>query len=69
MLIKWRFCERSNWFRHMLARSLDWDLVVFLEVDAGLLLERVVCHTEKFSFYAWVRGTRDVFAIYPFTVP
>ena len=51
-----------------MARGLDGDVVVFLEVDSGVLLRRVVGGTEELALNAGVGGARHVLAILPSTV-
>ncbi|ROV91474.1 hypothetical protein VSDG_07154 [Cytospora chrysosperma] len=54
---------------HVLARGLDGNVVVLLEVDTSVLLRRVVGCTEELALDARVGGARNVLAIVPSTIP
>lgn len=60
--------EGEDGLRHVLARGLDGDVVVLLEVDTSVLLGRVVGSTEKFALDARVGRARDVLAVLPSTI-
>jgi hypothetical protein len=51
-----------------MARSLDGDVVVFLKVDAGVLLGRVIGSAEELSLQTRIRGARDVLSVAPLAI-
>jgi hypothetical protein len=57
--------ERQDRFRHVTAGGVDRDIVVLLEVDAGVLLARVVGSAKKITLEAGVASTNDVLALNP----
>jgi hypothetical protein len=67
MVIKGRVGEREDWLWDVLTGGLDWDIIVLLEVDTGLLLAWVVCYTEKLALLARVGWSSSVLAILPCT--
>jgi hypothetical protein len=68
MLIERRVLEASDWVWDILTRGLDRDVVVLVEVDAGLLLGGIVWHTIQLALGAWVCWARDVLAINPLAI-
>jgi hypothetical protein len=55
--------------RDIMTRSLDRDVVILLEVDAGVLLGRVLSvGTEKLALDTGVSRTRDVLSVAPLSV-
>jgi len=50
------------------ARGLDRDIIVLLEVDTCVLLGRIVDGAEEFALNAGIGGARDVLAIAPLAV-
>ncbi len=48
--------------------SLNRDIIVVGEVDASVLLGRVVGDTEQFTFHTGVCGTRDMLAVTPLAI-
>lgn len=61
--------EGENGFGHVVTRGLNGDVVVLLEVDASVLLGRVIRSTEEFALNARVGRARHVFSIMPATIP
>jgi hypothetical protein len=68
MVIEGRVGELEDWLWNIVSRSLNWDIIVLLEVDTGLLLGWIVCNTEKFALNTWVGWAWDVFAITPLPI-
>lgn len=50
------------------SRRFDWDIIVLFEVDASLLLERIVDDSEEVSLNAWIGWACDVLAIDPLAI-
>ncbi|KUI63848.1 hypothetical protein VM1G_12026 [Cytospora mali] len=69
VVIQGGVAEGKNGIWHVLARGLNGNVVVLLEVDTSVLLRGVVGGTEKFALDARVGGARDVLAILPSTIP
>ena len=63
--IQRRMAEGQDGLRHIMARGGDRDVVVLLEVDAGVLLARVLGGAEEVQLQAGVGGTDDVLALNP----
>ncbi len=63
--IQRRIAEGQDRLRHIMARGGNRDIVVLLEVDAGVLLARVVRGAEEVPLHAGVGGTDDVLAVHP----
>jgi hypothetical protein len=68
MVIERRVRELENWFRDIVSRSFDGDIIVFLEVDTGLLLGWVICDAEKLTLHTRIGWAWDVFAITPLSI-
>jgi hypothetical protein len=68
MVVKRGVRELKNGIRDIRAGSLNWNIVVLLEVDAGVLLRRVVRGAEKIPLQTRVRRARDVLAVAPLAV-
>ena len=68
MVVKRWVGELENGLGNIVARGLNGNVVVFLEVDAGLLLGRVINYTEELALEAGVRRAGNVFAISPLSV-
>jgi hypothetical protein len=49
MVIERRVGEFEDGLGDIVTRGFDWDIIVLLEVDTGLLLHWVVCYAEKLS--------------------
>ena len=60
--------ERIHGFWDTLTGSLDWDVIVLLEVDAGLLLCWVVGNAEELTLDTCVCWPWDVLAVDPSAV-
>jgi len=58
-----------NRLRHTGSSGLDRYVVVFVEIDTGMLCGRVFSITEKFFFDAHVTTANDMFSIFPNTIP
>jgi hypothetical protein len=68
MLVQGRGRELIDRLGRVTTRGLDWDVVVLLKVDAGLLLGGVVDNTKEFTLETRVRRARNVLAIAPLAV-
>jgi hypothetical protein len=68
VLVERRVRETSNGLGDTLARGLNRDVIVLLEVDTGLLLRRVVGDTVKLALDTGVGRTGDVLAILPLSI-
>lgn len=68
VLIEGRCGELVDGFGNVVSGSLDRDVIVLLEVDAGVLLGRIVGSTEELTLNARVGGTRNVLSIAPLTI-
>ena len=68
VVIERRVGESEDWLRDVGTGSLNWDIVVLLEVDAGLLLGWIVSNTEQLTLHAEVCGSSNVLAILPLSV-
>jgi hypothetical protein len=68
MLVEGRVCESGNGLGDTLARGLDRDVIVLLEVDTSLLLRGVVGYTVELALDTGVGGTGDVLAILPLSI-
>jgi hypothetical protein len=68
VLVQGRGRELIDRLRRVTTRGLDWDVVVLLKVDAGLLLGGVVDNTKEFTLETRVRRARNVLAIAPLAV-
>ena len=66
--IQWRVRKLSDRLWNTSTSGLDGDVVVFLEVNASVLLGRVVFIAEELLFHAHVAAAGDVFALPPGTV-
>lgn len=60
--------EGGDRLGNALTGSLDWDVIVLLEVDSGLLLAGVVGHAEQLTLAARVGWTRYVLAVSPLSI-
>ena len=49
MVIERRVCKFEDRFGDIVARSFNWDIVVFFEVDTGLLLGWIICDAKKLT--------------------
>lgn len=67
MFVERGACEGLDRVGNIVTGSLDRDVVVLLEVDASVLLGRVVGSSEEFSLKLSVLGTGDVLAVDPLT--
>ena len=68
MVIEGRVGEFEDGFGDVMTGGFDWDVIVLLEVDAGLLLGWVVCHAEKLSLQTWVWWSSNVLPVAPLSV-
>ena len=57
--------EGENWLWDVGSGSLDWDIVVLLEVDTSLLLGRVVLDAEELALETLVGWAGSVLALLP----
>jgi hypothetical protein len=65
MRIQRGVAERQDRLRHVTTGGVDRDIVVLLEVDAGVLLARVVGSAKEITLEARVASTDDVLALNP----
>lgn len=68
MLIERGSGKLENRLGNIISRSLNRDVVVLLEVDASVLLGRIVGSTEELALDAGVGRTRDVLAVLPLAI-
>ncbi len=68
MVIERRVGEFQNWLGDIVAGSFDWNIVVLLEVDAGLLLGWVISYAKQLSLEAWVRGSSNMLSVTPLPI-
>lgn len=60
--------ERKDRLRHTSTSRLNRDVVVFLEVDASVLLRRVISVAIKLLLHAHVAPANDVLSVFPGTI-
>jgi hypothetical protein len=68
MVIKGGVGELEDGLWNIMAGSLDWNIVVLLEVDTGLLLAWVIGDTEELALETGVWWSSSVLAILPCSV-
>jgi len=68
VVIQRRVGEVQERLRNIVARSLDGNVVVLLEVDAGVLLRRVLGGSEQIALETGISGARDVLAVAPLAI-
>ena len=68
VVIERRVGELENWLWDIVSGSLNWDVIVLLEVDTGLLLSWVICNTEKLTLHTRVGRAWDMLAIAPLSI-
>lgn len=68
MVVQGRVGELEDWLGDIVSGSLDWDIIVLLEVDTSLLLGWVVGDTEELALHTRVGWARNVLAIPPLSV-
>jgi hypothetical protein len=68
MVVKRRVGEAGDGLGDTLARGLDRDVVILLEVDTSLLLRRVVGDAVKLTLNTGVGGAGNMLAVLPLTV-
>jgi hypothetical protein len=54
VVVERRVSESVGRLWDILSRSLNWDVIVLVKVDSGLLLGGIVGNTKKLALYAWV---------------
>ena len=60
--------ELEDWLGHIVAGGFNWDIIVLLEVDTGLLLGWVVSYAEELSLQTWVGWSSNVLPVSPLSV-
>jgi hypothetical protein len=65
--VEWRACKLVHWVGHARASGFDWDVRVFLEVDASMLLRWVIEVAVELLLHARAARAGDVLAILPDT--
>lgn len=68
VVVQRRVGEGEDGLGHILAGSLNGNVIVLLEVDTGVLLGRVVGGAEELTLDSGVGRTGDVLAIAPLTI-
>jgi hypothetical protein len=68
MVIERRVGELEDGFGDIVAGGFDGNIIVLLEVDAGLLLGWVVSYAEKLSLQTWVWWSSNVLPVSPLSV-
>jgi hypothetical protein len=68
VVIKRRVGELQDGLGHIMTGGLDGNVVVLLEVDAGMLLRRILGSSEQIPLQARVGGARDVLAVAPLAI-
>jgi hypothetical protein len=64
MVVQWWVGELEDWLWDIVSGSLDWDIVVLLEVDTSLLLGWVIGNAKELTLNTWVCWSGDVLAIF-----
>jgi hypothetical protein len=60
--------ELEDRLRDIVSRGLDWNIIILLEVDTGLLFGGVIQDAEELTLKTWVGRAGDVFALSPLSV-
>jgi len=68
MVVQWWVGELEDWLWDIVSGSLDWDIVVLLEVDTSLLLGWVIGDAKELTLNTWVCWSGDVLAIFPLSI-
>jgi hypothetical protein len=68
VVIKWWVSELEDGLRDIVSRGFHWDIIVFLEVNTGLLLGRIIHDTKELTLHTWIGWSRDVFSISPLSI-
>jgi hypothetical protein len=68
VIIERRVVEFEDRLGDIVAGGFDWDIIVLLEVDTGLLLGWVVCYAEKLSLQTWIWWSSNVLPVTPLSV-
>ena len=68
MVVQGRVGELEDWLGDIVSGSLDWDIIVLLEVDTSLLLGWVVGDTEELALHTGVGWASNVLAIPPLSI-
>lgn len=68
VIIERRVGELEDWLWDIVAGSFNWDIIVFLEVDTGLLLAWVVSDTEELALNTWVGWSSNVLSLDPSSI-
>jgi hypothetical protein len=68
VVVQRRVGEVQDGLRNILARSLDRDIVVLLEVDAAVLLGRIIGGAEEVPLHTRIGRAGNVLAVAPLTV-
>jgi hypothetical protein len=68
MVVKRWVGELGDWLWDVVSGGLNWDIVVLLKVDTGLLLGWVIKDTEELTLDTWVGWASNVLAVAPLSV-
>lgn len=68
VVIKWWVSELEDGLRDIVSRGFHWDIIVFLEVNTGLLLGRIIHDTKELTLHTWIGWSRDVLSISPLSI-
>jgi len=68
MVIERRVGEFQDWLGDIVAGSFDWNIIVLLEVDTGLLLGWVISYAKQLSLEAWVRWSSNMLPVTPLPI-
>jgi len=64
-----RIGKRIDRLRHTGSSGLDWDIVILVKIDTGMLYGSVFSVTKKFLFDAHVTTANDMLSVFPNTIP
>ncbi len=68
MIIEGRVSEFEDGLGDIVTRGFDWNIVVLLEVDTGLLLGWVVSYAEELTLETRIRRSGNVLSITPCSI-
>ncbi len=68
MVIERRVGEFQDWLGDIVAGSFDWNIVILLEVDTGLLLGWVISYAKQLSLETGVRGSGNMLSVTPLPI-
>jgi hypothetical protein len=68
MVIERRVGEFQDWLGDIVAGSFDWNIVVLLEVDTGLLFGWVISYAKQLSLETWVGWSSNMLSVTPLPI-